>query len=103
MNKSRLAKINPHMVDLLVLKRDEEDEVPGSQIGAGDRGATAGLIQGSAGKSDARDCQVEPGGQRGAVDARSIRTAFAVFDPQPMFGFSAPGSRGNGLARVIRR
>ena len=102
-NKFRVAKVNTHMIHYLLLQRDEEDEVPGSQIGAGDRASTTGLILGSARKAYSGHCQVHLRGQTGTVNAFPVQTALAIFHPQPTIGFSFPGSRGYRSLKLRRR
>ena len=57
-NKFRVAKVNTHMIHCLLLERGEEDEVPWSQIGAGDRATTTGLVLGGARNGYPCHCQV---------------------------------------------
>jgi hypothetical protein len=102
-NKFRVAKVNTHMIHYLLLERDEEDEVPWSQIGAGDRAATTGLVLGGARKGYPGHCQVHLRGQTGTVYAGPIQTAFAIFHPQPTIGLRFPGSRGYRFPKLRRR
>ena len=92
-NEFCISKVNPHMIHLLVLERHEEDEVPRSQLGAGDQVAAAGLVLGAARKGYPRHCQIHLCSQTGTVYAASIHAAFAIFYPDPAIGLSFPGAR----------
>ena len=103
MNEVRLAKVDAHVIHLLVLERHEEDEVPGAQFGAGDQVATPRLGLGGARKGYPRHRQVHPRSQTGAVYATPIQTPFEIPYPKPAVGLSFPGSRGYHFSRREER
>ena len=103
MNEFSIAKVNAHVIHLLVLERHEEDEVPGSQLGAGDQVATAGLVLGAARKGYPRHRQIHLCSQTGAVYAIPIQTPFAIPYPKPAVSLSFPGSGGYRFPELRRR